>query len=254
MTDTIPNAASRTAAGPTNDRDVKRKPLPTHVAKVGRAPRPPEVAASDIDKLLDRMRTLAPPPKVDAAWARSFNLTDATIILGWLGLVKDGKVVDPAVWNRVRIPATRAAALGDLVRSSYASIFEQIDVAEATREDLEGAFVNEYNLGDTRRYVRAFATLCRHSEIPVRAFEGRTDAGAADSVALPRREVARRSAKQAMPLAAAKEKTKERLGTPRSTFHHAITVSVQIAPDWTEDQIRERLSSVNRILAEDGER
>jgi hypothetical protein len=212
--------------------------------------RPPEVAVADIDRLFERMRTIAPPLKVDLAWAKNFKLTDATIILNWLGLAKDSKVADPALWNRVRMPATRAASLADLVRASYAEIFDRVDVSEAAREDLESAFVNEYNLGDTRRYIRAFVTLCRHARIRVAAFDARSE-GERDAPTTPPRSApeGRKPATQPPIVQAPKGMAEEPQHRAFLTPAPAISVSIQIPADWTEDQILERVATVTRVLA-----
>jgi hypothetical protein len=225
--------------------------------RAARMQRPPEVAAADIDRLFERIRTIAPPAKVDAAWSRSFDLKDATIILSWLGLVKNGKVEDAALWNRVRMPATREDALADLVRTSYEKIFAEVDVAEASREDLEGAFVHEYNLGDTRRYIRAFAKLCKHAGIPVTAFHKSGDA--TSTAATPKTPTEQRAPVQRKTKAAAsprsdaapKEAPASRDGSKGPAS--GINVNIEIPADWTEDQIRERVATVKRALAEAGD-
>jgi hypothetical protein len=248
-----PAPAATTSGGQPADKDNVRTPR-VRLKRAGLGPRPPEVAAGDIDKLFERMRTIAPPPKVDADWAKSFNLTDATIILNWLGLTKDGGVTDSGLWNRVRMPATRQASLSDLVRASYAKIFEQIDVSEATKEDLEGAFVNEYNLGDTGRYIRAFITFCRHAGIPVAASDSRPDATPTAPATLVRTGPGVRKATKQAPAVAAPRHVDGPLRKTPAARDGCISVSVEIPAEWTEEQIRERLAVVARVLAETDER
>jgi hypothetical protein len=229
-----------------------------------RMQRPPEVAATDIDRLFERIRTIAPPAKVDAAWARSFGLADATIILSWLGLADQGGTVeDPTLWNRVRMPATREEALAALVRKSYDRIFATVDATLASREDLEGAFVNAYNLGDTRRYIRAFARLCRHAGIQIAAFEPVGEAAVGSAPANPpgpktvhgpgNTNRAKPKPMNADEISAA---ASTHLGPRRDVSQWStagINVNIEIPADWTEDQIRKRVAEVKKALAEVGD-
>lgn len=218
------------------------------LSRAARMDRPPEAATGDIDRLFDRLRTLAPPTKVDQGWAKSFSLTDAVKVLTWLGLVRDGKPTDPALWNRVRLLASRQDALGELVRESYKAIFNQIDVAEATREDIEGAFVNQYNLGDTSRYIRAFGALCRHAGIAVPALEPRHAPAAPDAAASASGGRPTNPPTQSRP---ANTGGRPSARPPETAPAPVLTASIEIPADWTEEQIKERLALVKRLIAND---
>jgi hypothetical protein len=216
-------------------------------SRAPRQRRPPEAAVADIDRLFERLRGIAPPPRVDAEWARSFGLADAPTLLTWLGLVQDGQVTDSGLWNRVRLPATRNDALRELVRVAYDGVFSQVDVSEASRDDLEGAFVNVYNLGDTRRYLRAFARLCHHAGIEVPALEVRRTRASFATVQEPRPA---RSTPDRPPTREPKSQRREaRTDFPTAGIH----VNIEIPADWTEEQVRARIAAVRRALDEAGE-
>jgi hypothetical protein len=209
-----------------------------------RRARPPEVAVADVDRLFDGLRTLAPPLRIDAAWARGAQLTDANIVLNWLGLAPD-EAVDRALWNRVRLPGSRPEALSALVRQAYAPIFEEVgDVSAATREQLEEAFVTQYDLGDTRRYIRAFGAMCRNAGIAVPALEAR----AATTDPAPRASVAAAAVPKSPPKPASTDappaRRRERTGDV------GIILSIAIPPDWSEDEIRERIAAVRRAVSD----
>jgi len=236
----------------TDERQEKGGRAKVARRRAARMDRPPESATGDIDRVFERMRTLAPPAKIDQAWATSFTLPDAVKILTFLGIAEEGKPVDTALWNRVRLPASREEALGELVREAYKPIFDQIaDVAEASREDIEGAFVNQYNLGDTGRYLRAFGAFCRHAGISVPALEPRRAEVGSGGTKPPRTDPPARTKPQTPKPAAASTARDER-GKPSTGGSGSLTASVVISPEWTEEQIRERLALVKRLVDEAG--
>lgn len=216
--------------------------------------RPPFTAASDIDALFERIQRIAPPGRVDDAWARGFSLSEKVVnVLEWLGVVnKDGTVVAER-WNRIRLPATRQETLSELVKSSYDAIFEQVEIAGASREDLDGAIVVKYGLGDSRRYLKAFATLCKHAGIPL-AFETRRSGSTASNPADGKPTAARSATSSPAPKTqrtSLRARPDPPTGESRgATVASGITVNVEIPAGWSEDEIRERLAEVNRLLNE----
>jgi hypothetical protein len=217
-----------------------------------RRARPPEVAVADIDRLFDGLRMIAPPPRIDAAWARGAQLTDANIVLNWLGLAPDG-AVDRTLWNRVRLPGSRPEALSALARQAYAPIFDEVgDVATATREQLEEAFVTQYDLGDTRRYMRAFGAICRNAGISVPVLEGRAvtadPAPRARVVAVPAPKSVSTPKSASKPQPASKDA--QTPGKREPTGDAGIILSITVPPEWSEDEIRERIAAVRRAVAD----
>jgi hypothetical protein len=216
--------------------------------------RPPDTAAGDIDQLFERIRTIAPPTVLNGPWAEGFGLSAAAAtVLKWLGLVKDGQV-DAQLWGEIRVPKTRQDALSRLVREAYAPVFEQVEVAEATKDDLIGAFITEYKMGDPARYVRAFVTLCRHAGIEVGADEAKGEEGDARAETKPKvtsSKAAKPSQRQRNDTA--KRSTTEEIRETREQARPAIGVNIEIPADWTDEQVRARIAAVKRALDDAGE-
>jgi uncharacterized protein DUF5343 len=239
------------------DREETAQAPRARRTRAGRMARPPEAPVGDIDNLFERIRTIAPPTHVDAAWANGFGLKDAVAVLKWIGLVEGGNGdhsgrVDADLWNRVRLPGTRQEALAQLVRSSYAPIFDQVDVSEATREDLDGAFVTKYNLGDSRRYVRAFLNLCGHAGIEAAAGRAAIPAPATvgnlapTSAPKPAHRPAARAAANAS--APPPEAPRTQPFSRNDPVRVGVAANVEIPAGWTEEQIRARLKMVKRVV------
>lgn len=229
MTDEIEKGASKAAR--------------TRVAKMDR---PPYTATGDIDQLLERMAGLAAPQKVDGAWARNYKLKEESIIvLKWLGVATAEGTVDKEVWAKLRVPASRQATLAVLVTKSYGPIFDQIDPAQASRNDIHGAMVTTYGMADTARYIRAFVRLCELAGIVL--------GGLADPRAEPDEKPEKKPRPVRQPKAASATQSKPKpLEEPKRSSGQAATISVnvEIPAEWTEDQIKERLATVRRALGE----
>lgn len=207
--------------------------------------RPPYASAGDIDQMFERIRTIAAPTELTGPWAKGFGLaSDTPTVLKWLGVAKDGKV-DQGLWDEVRVPATRRGALDRLVRTAYAPIFDQVDVSEASKDVLSGAFITKYKMGDPIRYVRAFLTLCRHAGIGagVDEADGETKVAAATTKSRPAPKKAPAEPRRGDPAPAPSR-------LDGADARPAIAVNVEIPASWTEEQIKERLATVRRALGE----
>lgn len=144
--------------------------------------------------------------------------------------------------------------MDERVREAYEPIFDQIDVEEASQADIEGAFVNQYGLGDTRRYVRAFGAFARHAGMTIPALAPRVAAASTGATTTERpskdRPPVGRSERRQKPDPAPRGPSGG--GRAGSAGSAAINVNVEIPADWTEDQIKERLATVRRALEDSG--
>jgi hypothetical protein len=218
--------------------------------------RPPYASAADLTKLFERIGTIGDPGNVDTKWVVSYKLAasqpEAIVsVLKWLKVI-DHKGKSLGVWNDVRVAASRQKKLAELVRAAYDAVFERIDVEQAGLEDLQGTFIQAYGSGDPARHVTCFLALCAHAGIstkvkarPVaRRFVKEPDAAAPrQSSAPPLQHGSVSSTKASMG-------SSGRDGPNWQTPPVTISLNVEIPAEWSEQQIRERLSSVRRASEE----
>jgi hypothetical protein len=220
--------------------------------------RPPYTSGADVEALFVRIRTLQPPKKVDTEWAATYNLAPKQpeaipTLLKWLGIVDRNGVANGAIWDQVRLPQSRTEALAPLVRASYVDVFDRIDVEQATDDDLVGAFVNAYGMGDPRKQVRCFLVLCKMASIP-------TGTDAKKKPGPPRREpIAHATSRSESDDRRPSERDEATLGPignagaePAHGSRVTVSIALEIPADWTERQIRDRLLAISRALAEAG--
>jgi Family of unknown function (DUF5343) len=212
--------------------------------------RPPYTATGDIDQLFERMAGLAAPQKVDGAWATNYKLAEESIIvLKWLGVAAADGTVDGAMWAKLRVPASHQATLAELVTKSYGPILDQIDPANAGKDDIHGAFVHKYGMADTARYIRAFIKLCGLAGINL----GGLDEPAAESGDKPERKPKPPAARAtAAPATPARRSTKRITGESKKEIAGQVIISlnVVIPASLTGDEIRKRVAEVRRALSE----
>lgn len=222
----------------------------------GKRRRPPYATIAQIEALFERIGRMGDPGTVDKAWVENYKLAPTqpqaiVALLRWLGVIDgDGKSV--GIWDDLRIPATRDAKLEELVRASYKEVFDLIDVSQATREDLEGTFIQAYKSGDPGRPVTCFIGLCKQAGIPMTA-DARSQK--ADDGALPAKKVKKAEKKEPKRETAA-SKQKQSAGAGRDGKQKqavTISVNVEIPAEWSEEQIRERLEAVRRATSESTE-
>lgn len=212
----------------------------------GRRRRPPYATTGQIEALFERIGTLGDPGTVDTAWVENYHLAptqpEAVVsLLKWLGVV-DAKGKSLGNWDDLRIPAKRQAKLDELVRNSYKEIFDLVDVSQATRADLEGSFIQAYSSGDPRRPVVCFIGLCRRAGIPMIA-QVRSGGDGSRHEGPPGKGARREQA------------TAKRVNKPSERpvvqlQGVSITLNIQIPPDWSEEQIQERLRAILRVTSE----
>jgi hypothetical protein len=218
----------------------------------GKQKRPPYASAADLHVLFNRIEKMRAPLVIDQKWVRDYKLAAAqpaaiVSVLKWLRVIDEKGNPASADWDEVRVPATRQKKLEELVRGSYSEVFDRIDVAEASRDELHGTFVQAYGSGDPGRPVVCFVALCKHAGISTKeAAEPRPKAKAGG----PKGETAtgpgRRERKAATP------GPKPSGGVPRGGLSPiTIALNVEIPAEWSEDQIRERLAAVRRAAAVD---
>lgn len=204
--------------------------------------KPPWISRADLDAFFERSQRLGGPKRLDSAWVSNYKLASAnpdTVVglLKWLGVVGADGLVNAANWDSLRVPATRKSYLKSLIEESFSGIFDAVEVPTATDEDLAGAFIEEYSVGDTTRQVRAFVALCEHAGIrgprPTKA--ARVVSGRAADKA--------EKAQNDMPKPPARTRHKET--TERG---YSIAVKVEIPADWDENQVRDRLAMVKKNL------
>lgn len=204
--------------------------------------RPPYTSKADLERLFDRMRTLADPGTIDSKWVESYGLAASQppavlSVLKWLGVV-DESGVSAGVWNDLRVLSTRPEVLRGLIETAYSDIFARIDLATATRQDIDGAFISAYRSGNTDRPVGCFLALCEQAGIET----GTTSAARNVAVgSAPKRE-RREGGKRRSPV----------LGrVPREAGDPSVVLqlNVEVAAEWSEDQVRERIKTVRDALA-----
>jgi len=139
------------------------------------------------------------------------------------------------------------------VRTSYKEVFDLIDVSQATREDLEGTFIQAFKSGDTGRPVTCFIGLCKQAGIPMTADARSQKAGESSQPGGKKvKNAEKKEPKKAS--AASKQKRSEGAGQD-GTQRQAVTISVnvEIPADWSEEQIRERFEAVRRATSDSTE-
>jgi hypothetical protein len=216
----------------------------------GKRMRPPYASAGDLDTFFDRIAKMGAPVRIDQKWVKDYKLAAAqppaiVSVLKWLGIIDQNGKPTTRLWDEVRVPASRQAKLEELVRASYSEVFNAIDVSEASRDELEGTFIQVYQSGDPGRHVVCFVALCRHAGIPTKAV-GPSKPKPGDGE--PRRRERKRE-----------RKASPRPKTPPSGQQQVqgvstgitIALNVEIPAEWSEEQIRERVEAVRRATSSD---
>jgi hypothetical protein len=214
--------------------------------------RPPYISGPDINALFERIRTMQAPKKVDTDWVETYKLAPnqpqgVPSLLWWLGIVDEDGAVSAEKWDSVRLPQSRPQALEPLVRDAYSDIFDRIDVEHATQDDLSGAFINAYGMGDPRRQIRCFLVLCALAGIPT-AVDASRRPGPEPGTTKPI------SNGRTTPQTATRKKDKQTgsVKLPSVGAGVLVALTVEIPAEWNEDQIRKRLVTVARVLGEAG--
>lgn len=114
------------------------------------------------------------PPRVDEAFLRAHQIApnnEYKVIgaLQFLGLIDDlGRPTEKS-----RLLKTRGGAfilnLQTIVRDAYGDLFQELDLKQATREDIYNYFVTRANLGSemATKSTRFFTQICRFAEIDI---------------------------------------------------------------------------------------
>lgn len=208
--------------------------------------KPPYASAGVIDEFFSRLPSLKPPPKTDSGWAKDLGLganLPASIpsMLRWLGVVDADYKPDPKLWNELRLEDSRQRVLSDWIKTSYAEVFNAVEVDQADKTLLHSAFVRAYKSGETGRQITAFLTLCRYAGIATKATSGTVTKKAAprERQAVPRPRINAPAPRQAK----APQRVKDKNG-----LELTVSLSVEIPASWDEAQIAERIASVRRAL------
>ena len=156
---------------------------------------PPYASGADVDRLFERMRAFEDPGEISTKWVEDSGLAEAQAS-GIVGVLKWLKVFDEngktlGFWNALRVPAFREEVLSRLIQDSFAEVFSLVDVPNASKQDLEGAFINAYSAEVPRRPVKCFLALCRHAgiELAAAAEDGRRTGGTKPNEAAKRKEL-----------------------------------------------------------------
>lgn len=215
--------------------------------------RPPYTSAADLDRLFERMRTIGDPGTVSTKWVESYGLAASqpegvVAALKWLNVIdKDGK--SQGIWNDLRVPATRQETLTRLMHEAYEAIFSSIDVEQASRQDLEGAFISAYQSGDPGRPIKCFLALCQHAGIATAATQRGTSSRAAKPADSAKSKSQNGTSKQATGARTTPVTTRvKRRPSQGGESHVTIALNVEIPADWSEDQVRERVEMIRRAV------
>ena len=213
-------------------------------------PRPPYTTQSDLDQLFKRMATMQDPKQISTKWVKDYNLAATqpaavVSVLKWLGVFDDdGKSL--GVWNDLRIESKREATLRGLMEKAYSAIFDRVEIAKADRQHLKGAFIDAYASGDPGRPIKCFLTLCDYAGIEAAAAE--------DSRKSPSRDTGNaKSGKSSGASASPKPKPSTKTPTakepaPAAPGGIAVTLNVEIPADWSEEQIRKRVTLIRDVI------
>lgn len=222
----------------------------------GNKVKPPYTAANDIDTFFDKLHNVAPPaapittPWVEAKKLAQTQPSGITSMLRWLGVTDENNLIKADLWNKLRAGKTRQQTLESLVRDSYEAVFTQFnDIAEATRDDIDGAFITAYQTGDTGRLRTCFLKLCEKAGIkvvPARTLKR-------ESKRTESRPSASSTPKPSSSSSTSKPPPKSKLDDTK-TFQGAtsptVSLLIEIPASWTEEQIRDRIAIVKRVAQE----
>jgi hypothetical protein len=206
--------------------------------------RPPYASGADLDRLFDRMQSLAEPKNIDTKWVKGYQLASAqpealVSVLRWLGVI-DQEGNSLGVWNELR--SGKSEPLARLVKESYSDIFSSVDVETADRKDLEGAFIAAYKTGNTGRVIKCFLALCGKADIPAAAAQ-KGSTGAEPVTPRPNRATAKK---------VAGHKGAKATGTAgtRTAGDSLVTISlnVEIPADWDAEAVRKRIALVQEAI------
>jgi hypothetical protein len=215
--------------------------------------RPPYTSAGDIEAFFERIRTMQAPSKIDTAWVTTYKLapkqpSGMPTLLRWLGIIDEAGGADQALWDGLRVPQTRAETLRPLVEAAYAEVFDRLSVEEASLDDLESTFVLAYGMGDPDKQLRCFLTLCEIAGMSLTAAAPR---GAEVNGAATQRT---KSAAKAKPRAVdgSMTRTAGSARTSPSATGVLVSFAIEIPAEWDEDRIRERVTTITKVLGEAG--
>jgi hypothetical protein len=209
--------------------------------------RPPYTSAADLNRLFERMRTIGDPGTIDSKWVTSFNLASSqpegvVAALKWLGVIeKDGS--STGVWNEIR--ASKAETLKRLMETAYADIFSRVDVEEASREDLEGAFISAYDSGSTAKLIKCFLALCEHAGIETKVEQHRSPGVTGSSPG----KAAKPAAGKAQPKVTETTPPKRKqVPAGDGVVAVGLSLNIEIPANWSEEQVTKRIASVRRAV------
>lgn len=217
-----------------------------------RGTKPPYTAAADIETFFERLKHISAPPKVTTAWIEAMNLASVQPegvpgLVKWLGLADKSGVPDNELWNKVRVPSTRAQTLAPLVKKGYEKVFGQVDVEHGTRQDIEGAFIASYSVGGTQKYMTAFLAICEVAGITVDAAkQAANSSGAAGSTNTKKTTTTKKAKSAGSRSGRSDPPTPPAGGNDRVPV--TVNLNVEIPADWDEQQIRDRWAVVSKVV------
>jgi hypothetical protein len=239
----------------------ERQPQPVLFVVMAKSQvRPPYVAEGAIRAFFESIRTKGDPGTVDTKWLESYDLGGAQphAIVGtlkWLGVIDGDKKTVEGIWNKLR--TTQRETIGELVRNAYAPIFKAIDVEQAERADIEGAFIHEYEAGDTGRVTRAFMALCALGGIDSPAIR----AAAEGAERAPIKKAVVKESPPAKKVAPIKQPSATKgqgrfkdvpppppASRPQPATIATVSFNVDIPADWDREQVRQRIADVLEAL------
>ncbi|HEX5369545.1 MAG TPA: DUF5343 domain-containing protein [Dehalococcoidia bacterium] len=217
--------------------------------------RPPYTGGSDIETFFDRIKTMQAPKKIDNAWVTTYKMAPnqpegMPSLLKWLGIIDKDGAADPTVWDGVRLPQTRPETLRPLMEAAYSEVFERLDVEHASHDDLSSTFVVAYGMGDPRRYVKCFLTLCDLAGLSTEAAAKSTENGAA--APSPARATKSEKKPKVERQVNGSKGQNGHVPIPPTTAGVLLSFAVEIPAEWDEEQIRDRVVTVARVLSEAG--
>lgn len=212
-----------------------------------------------MDAFFERITRINEPTKaVDSTWVESFGFETGhpsaiPSMLKWLKVI-DEHGISTGVWKKLRVPATKEETLGELVRLAYAPIFESVDMESATTEDIGGAFLSAYSIGDARRHIICFLALCRHAGIETAA--GAQQSEPRESRPRQAKTTAQKAVTERKPAERKAERTrhegKAERDRPPTTPMAAVSVNVELPADWDDEKVQARLAAVAKALRDNG--
>lgn len=211
----------------------------------------PYTKATAIDSFFGLVENKKAPPVVDTEWAKSLDLeasrpSSVPKLLHWLGVIDRKGEPDKDRWEAIRHVDTRGEALEQLIRDAYSDLFDVTEAEKESRDQLRREFARVYDLGNADERVTCFLKLCDVAGMEMAATSGGAATSSEDKA---RSDSGTRKSSGDTPKK--RTQTKQQVRTPQppnNDVKFTVSLSVEIPPEWSEEQIAARVRAVQRAV------